>query len=163
MGYCTTYTLYITVKSSGEIDHIIRFMGLEFLSYKNTVWKFVDFTWNQSWLIQSLKICHIYTFKRLRILLFGNFGTFCSLKLTKLTKFRASKMAITSVLELLDRFWRIDFTKNLSEIKIRKFPHCEELLHFGMVHPECAAVYKDSSLKRVSLVFTTCWVLETQM
>ena len=63
-----------------------------------------DFTWNQSWRIYSLKICH---FNKLRLellwmLIFMNVCKFWRVTFIWYAKFRAPRMAKTAILELPD-------------------------------------------------------------
>ena len=88
-----------------------------------------DFTWNQSWQIQSLTICQFYTL-RLWILSFMIFCTFCRLNFTQATKFRSPKMVKTSNLELLD----------CPELISRKIWVTEKSWNYNLVKRKCGIV-----------------------
>ena len=76
------------------------------LAYR-TVWKYHSFsiiqifTWNKFWGFWKCKISHSNTFRDSEIWFFLNFCSFWMLKFTKLTQFKAAKIAKTAVLELL--------------------------------------------------------------
>ena len=81
-----------------------------------------DFTWNQFWRIYKFQSCLFAIIGPLNFVNFINSGLQNVQKILK-SNIRASKMADFALLESL----KIDFTKNLSDRKIMKFPHCATL------------------------------------
>ena len=117
-----------------------------------TEWKFenffchTDFLWNHSWRIYILKICHFNTFRGSELwfsCIFAFFeGWYLSNYLTKIkiiwngksSSFRNTK------------FFKIDFTQNLSDKKILKLPQCPLFFHlfffFATFSPLCVEAVK---------------------
>ena len=103
----------LRVKKSNISFKMFQLLGVEFTEF----FGYSDFTWNQSWRIYMLKICHFYTFWALNFSFLWHFALFEVSNLENEQNSKPLNLKKPAVLVLLDSpklIWR----------KILKFSPC---------------------------------------